>query len=177
MPVPLQALPLLIFPVLLIWAALEDVTTFTISNRLNAILAGAFFFAAPLAGASIGLIGVNLAVGLAGLTIGMGMFALGWIGGGDAKLLAAASLWLGWPAMTTFLLATTLAGGALALLLLGMRAQLVRAHTPVLAGWMDRLTTPGAPAPYGVAIACGALFAFPVCSLAQVGHLAAPLVR
>jgi len=32
------------------------------------------------------VIGLNLAVGLAGLILGMGMFALGWIGGGDAKL-------------------------------------------------------------------------------------------
>ncbi|HVY33549.1 MAG TPA: prepilin peptidase [Caulobacteraceae bacterium] len=177
MPVPLQALALLIFPALMVWAALEDVTTFTISNRLNAVLVVAFCLAAPLSGAPIGLIGLNLAVGAAGLLIGMGLFALGWIGGGDAKLLAAASLWLGWPALTTFLLATTLAGGALAILLLGLRAQLVRNHTPALAGWMERLTTPGAPAPYGVAIACGALFAFPICSLAQAGHLVAPLVR
>jgi prepilin peptidase CpaA len=177
MPAPIQALVLLIFPVLVIWAALKDVTSFTIPNWLNGALAAAFFLAAPLAGASLGVVGVNLAVGLAGLVIGMIMFALGWIGGGDAKLLAAASLWLGWPALTAFLLATTLAGGALALLLLGLRSQLARAHTPVMGGWIDRLATPGEPAPYGVAIACGALCAFPACTLAQLAHLAAPLVR
>ncbi len=177
MPAPIPAIALLIFPVLVIWAALKDVTTFTIPNRLSGALALSFCLAAILVGAPLSVVGLNLAVGLAGLVIGAAMFALGWIGGGDAKLLAAASLWLGWPALTTFLLATTLAGGALALLLLALRADLVRTHTPVLGGWMERLATPGAPAPYGVAIACGALFAFPLCTLAQIGHLAAPFSR
>jgi prepilin peptidase CpaA len=172
MPAAIQALALLIFPVLVIGAALKDMTSFTIPNWLNGALAAAFFLAAPLSGAPFGLIGVNLGVGLAGLALGMVMFALGWIGGGDAKLLAVSGLWLGWPAATTFLLGTALAGGVLALILLGLRAQLVRAHTPALGGWMQRLTTPGAPAPYGVAIACGALWAFPTCGLVQLAHLA-----
>jgi prepilin peptidase CpaA len=172
-----QALPLLIFPVLVIVAAMTDATSFTIPNWLNVALVVAFLLAAPAAGAPLGLIGLNLAVALAGLAVGMAMFALGWIGGGDAKLLAAASLWLGWPAVITFLVGATLAGGVLALLLLAMRTPLARAHVPAFGGWMERLATPGAPAPYGVAIACGALTAFPASSLAQLAHLAAPLGR
>jgi prepilin peptidase CpaA len=167
MPLPIQAATLLIFPVLVIWAALTDVTSFTIPNRVSVALALTFLVVAPTVGAPLALIEVNLAVGLAGLALGVGLF--------DAKLLAAAGLWLGWPALTTFLLATALAGGALAVVLLALRAQLVRAHTPVLGGWLGRLTTPGAPAPYGVAIACGALMAFPTCKLVQISHLAAPL--
>jgi prepilin peptidase CpaA len=174
MPFPIQAAALLIFPVLVIWAALTDMASFTIPNRVSLALGAAFLLAAPVVGAPLSLIGVNLAVGLAGLGLGMALFALGWIGGGDAKLLAAAGLWLGWPAVTTFLLDTTLAGGALALILLGLRAPLMRAHAPALGGWLERLTTPGAPAPYGVAIACGALMAFPLCALVQTSHLAAP---
>jgi prepilin peptidase CpaA len=170
----LHVLPLLIFPVVVIAAALKDVTSFTIPNWMNVILFAAFFLAAPAAGASLGLVGVNLAVGLGGLAVGMAMFALGWIGGGDAKLFAAASLWLGWPAVITFLLNTTLAGGVLAVTLLALRSRLVRAHSPTLGGWAERLITPGAPAPYGVAIAFGALMAFPACALAQLGPLAAP---
>lgn len=173
----LHVLPLLAFPVLVIAAALKDVTSFTIPNWLNAALLGAFFVAAPAAGASLGLVGLNLAVGLAGLAVGMGMFALGWIGGGDAKLLAVAGLWLGWPAAISFLMYTTLAGGALALVLLALRTRLARAHSPTLGGWMEQLTTPGAPAPYGVAIAFGALMAFPACTLAQVGDLPLPFGR
>jgi prepilin peptidase CpaA len=170
-----HALPLLIFPILVIAAALKDVTTFTIPNWLNAVLFAAFFLAAPVAGASLGLIGLNLAVGAAALAVGMVMFALGWIGGGDAKLFAVAGLWLGWPAVITFLMGTTLAGGVLAVVLLALRSQLARAHSPTFGGWVERLTTPGAPAPYGVAIAFGALMAFPACALAELGPLAAPL--
>ncbi len=173
----LQTLPLLIFPVLVIGAALKDLTSFTIPNWLNILLAAAFIVAAPAAGASFGLIGLNLAVGLAGLVIGMGMFALGWIGGGDAKLFAAVSLWLGWPAVGPFLIGTTLAGGGLAICLLMLRTQLARAHTPAMGQWAERLATPGQPAPYGVAIAIGALWAFPACTLAELGHLAGALGR
>jgi prepilin peptidase CpaA len=172
-----QALPLFIFPVLVIVAALKDATSFTIPNWLNASLVAAFFLAAPVAGASLGLIGVNLGVAVGGLVAGMAMFALGWIGGGDAKLFAAVSLWLGWPAVISFLAGATLAGGALALLLLAVRTPLARAHVPAFGGWVDRLTTPGEPAPYGVAIACGALAAFPASNLAQLAHLAAPFGR
>ena len=177
MPFPFAAAALLIFPALVMWAALSDVTSYTIPNRVSFALAATFLVAAPLVGAPLSLIGANLAVGLAGLALGMGLFALGWIGGGDAKLLAAASLWLGWPALTTFLMATALAGGALALVLLTLRANLVRAHTPTLGGWLARLATPGAPAPYGAAIACGALIAFPTCALVQASHLAAPFAH
>ena len=173
----LQTLPFLIFPALVIGAALKDLTSFTIPNWLNIALAASFALAAPAAGASIGLIGLNLAVGLGGLVVGLGMFAMGWIGGGDAKLFAAVSLWLGWPAVGHFLIGTTLAGGALALLLLALRTQLARAHAPHMGGWAERLATPGQPAPYGVAIAVGALMAFPVCSLAQLGYLTVGLGR
>ena len=171
MTASVQDLPLLLFPALVILAALTDITSFTIPNWLSGATAGAFLVAAAALGLPWGVLGLHLAVGLAGLAIGVGMFAAGWIGGGDAKLFAAASLWLGWPAVTTFLLDTTLAGGGLAVLLLTLRAQMVRAHTPALGGWIDRLTTPGAPAPYGVAIAIGALAAFPAGDLMHLAHL------
>ncbi|HUO22101.1 MAG TPA: prepilin peptidase [Caulobacteraceae bacterium] len=173
----LQALPLLVFPILTILAALTDLTSFTIPNRLNLALAAAFFVAAPLLGAPLSMIGVNLAVGCGALVVGMGMFALGWIGGGDAKLFAAVGLWLGWPASISFLAGATVAGGALALMLLAMRCQPARVHAAILGSWAERLTTPGEPAPYGVAIAFGALAAFPACRLAQLGHVAALLGR
>jgi prepilin peptidase CpaA len=95
------------------------------------------------------------------LLVGMGLFALGWIGGGDAKLLAACCLWFGWPDAQLFLLDTALAGGAFAFLLIMARGQLIRPFLPLLGGWAGRLTQPGEPAPYGVAIALGALIAFP----------------
>jgi prepilin peptidase CpaA len=166
-----QTLIVLTFPILLIVAALRDLTSYTIPNRLSFGLAGLFPVAALAAGLPPSLIGLNLAVGLAALVAGMVMFALRWIGGGDAKLFAAAALWLGWPAMLTDIAVTGLAGGALAVMLLALRSAHIRPFVPVGATWLGRLAEPGENVPYGVAIAAGALAAFPASSLMQaLGH-------
>ena len=150
-----------LLPILAILAALKDLTSYIIPNWISLALAGAFALLAAAAGLPLPIIGVHVAAGLVALLAGMVMFALGWIGGGDAKLLSACCLWFGWPDGREFLLDTALAGGAFALLLLAVRGQLVRPFLPLLSGWAGRLTTPGEPAPYGVAIALGALIAFP----------------
>jgi prepilin peptidase CpaA len=124
-----------------------------------------FPIAAFALGLPLGAAGLHAALGAAGLAAGMAMFAPGWIGGGDAKLLAAAALWLGWPAAVTFLLATAVAGGALALALIGLRSNAARAVMPAGPAWLLRLAEPGEGAPYGVAIAIGALAALPVSDL------------
>jgi len=58
------------------------------------------------------------------LVVGFAMFARGWVGGGDAKLMAAAALWLGFEHLFAFLLWTAILGGGLALLLLAYRRML-----------------------------------------------------
>lgn len=161
----LQAVSLTVFPALVIVAALRDLTSFTIPNWISAALALAFLPAALLAGLSGSAMGLHALVGLVGFVAAVAMFALGWIGGGDAKLFAAATLWLGWPAAGAFTLVTGLAGGALAVGLLGIRSDWVRAHVSSAPGWARRLMEPGAPAPYGVAIAFGALATFPASDL------------
>ncbi len=163
----LQYLVALLFPVLMIIAALKDATSYTIPNRLSAILVLGFLPAALIMGRPWGEIGLDFAVGAAALVAGMGMFAAGWIGGGDAKIFAMAGLWLGWPASIEFLGVTAVAGGGLAVLLLNARSSFVRAHLSGAPGWLNRLTTPGENVPYGVAIAVGALAAFPHCGLMQ----------
>jgi len=79
-------------------------------------------------------------------------------------------LWFGWPGGREFLLDTAVAGGGLAFLLILARGQLVRPFLPLLGGWAGRLTTPGEPAPYGVAIALGALIAFPTSEWLRFVH-------
>ncbi len=166
MPHAAQTLLLLIFPLLVIAGALKDLTSFTIPNKISLALAAVFPVAAVALGLPLGAIGLSVAVGVAALVIGMGMFAAGWIGGGDAKLFAAAALWLGLPASASYLLFTCMAGGALAIGLLGLRSQRVRAVMPAGPAWFTRLAEPGENVPYGVAIAVGALAAFPVSPLA-----------
>ncbi len=157
----LQYLLILAFPALVAVAALRDLTSFTIPNWISLALICAFVPAAIAAGVPWTQVGLCAAVGVVGLVIGMGLFAAGWVGGGDAKLLAAASLWIGWPACVTYLVYTALAGGGLACLLLGLRSAWVRPALPKRPGWFARLIEPGAAVPYGVAIAIGALAAFP----------------
>ncbi len=157
----LQAALLIVFPAVMIFAALTDATSFTIPNRLSVILLIAFVPTALALGRPAGEIGLDVAVGALALLAGMAMFAAGWIGGGDAKLFAVAGLWLGWPAITNFLMITALAGGGLAVILLNARSAYVRTHLAGAPVWLARLTTPGADVPYGVAIAVGALAAYP----------------
>ena len=157
----LQFALLLVFPALVVVAALKDVTSYTIPNWISLVLIAAFAPVALISGASLATIGLCLAAGLVALLLGMGMFAARWIGGGDAKLFAAAVLWLGWPAAGPFMLVTALAGGALTLGLLSLRSGWFE---PVLAGsppWIRKLGARGGDIPYGVAIAVGALMAFP----------------
>jgi prepilin peptidase CpaA len=160
MPGYIAALFLLPFPLLLAAAALKDLTSFTIPNKIPLALLATFPVAALACGLPLATVAQHGAVGLAALVAGMGLFAFRIIGGGDAKLLAAVALWLGWPALSSFLIVTVLAGGALSLGLITLRRAQFR-HL-VLAGppWVAKLAEPGEGAPYGVAIAVGAMAAF-----------------
>jgi prepilin peptidase CpaA len=152
----------LAFAGLVIVAAMTDLATFTIPNWISVVLALAFAPFALLAGASIGAVAQNLGVGVAVFVLAAGMFAFGWIGGGDAKLMAAASLWVGLKGLPAFAVFTGLAGGGLVLVLLAMRSAWIRPIAAAGPSWTQRLATPGESAPYGVAIAIGALAAFVV---------------
>ncbi|MBL8773518.1 MAG: prepilin peptidase [Phenylobacterium sp.] len=156
------------FPALMLVAAAKDATSFTIPNRISVALLGLFPLAAFAAGLPLETMAVHLAVGFAGLVAGMVMFSLRWVGGGDAKLFAAAALWLGWPAVMTFVLAAAVAGGALAMALLTARSTLVRPIMLMGPSWVARLAEPGESVPYGVAIAAGALWALQASPFAAV---------
>lgn len=153
-------LSLILFPALVIWAGIRDVTSYTIPNWISATLALAFVPIALMLGLSLGQIGLAGLVAFAVLFVGIVLFALRWIGGGDAKLLAACALWLGPSALLMFLLTTALLGGGLALSLLASRNRLFVPLVQRAPAWVGRLLTPGADVPYGVAIAAAALIRF-----------------
>jgi prepilin peptidase CpaA len=161
-----------IFPLLVLAAALTDMTTFLIPNRLSAALAVSFIPAAVLIGLSPAVIGVCVGVGFTALLFGVAMFAMGWIGGGDAKLFAAAALWLGWPTFVPFVAWTAIAGGALAVGLLAARKATPAVLTAQGPAWVGRLLEPKGDVPYGVAIAFGALAAFPAGAVCHAISLA-----
>src|SRR5271169_5585093 len=109
------------FPALMALSASMDLLTFTIPNRLCAVLALGYLVFAVLLGASAVDILLNISCGLAILIVAFVMFNLGWIGGGDAKLAAATAAWLGWAAILNYGLAAALFGGILTLIILGAR--------------------------------------------------------
>ncbi|MBU1377711.1 MAG: prepilin peptidase [Alphaproteobacteria bacterium] len=156
----LAAALVLCFPALVLSAAFSDAISFTIPNWIPLALLALFPVAGLAVGVSLPALGLQLAVGLGFLVVGAGMFALGWMGGGDAKLIAAVVLWLGVPALPTFLVATAMTGGMLALSLLMLRSAHFRAAVALGPRWVNRLADSGEGIPYGVAIAVGALFAF-----------------
>lgn len=166
---PALALPLLAFPVLVTVAALKDLSSYIIPNWVSAALLIMFVPAAFFVGAPWGLVAQHAAVGGVALLLGMAMFALNWIGGGDAKLFSASALWLGLAGAPAYLFWTAIAGGVLTVGLLAVR----RANTvlPVAGGpaWMHSLLSPKGDVPYGVALAAGAMLAFPQSGLLQVG--------
>lgn len=151
---------LAVLPALAVVAALHDLTTMKIPNWISGLLIVAFFPTALALGLPWTAVGVSAALAAGALIVGMGMFAANWIGGGDAKLLAAAMLWMGVSGALPFILFTALAGGGFCLLLLTARS-----HLPFFAqtgpGWIMRLMQPKGDIPYGVAIAIGALLAYP----------------
>lgn len=153
-------LVLLVFPALLALSAGYDLASYTIPNRLSLAIAAAFLAFALSAGMSGAQLGLHLAAGLVALAAGFSMFAMGWIGGGDAKLFAAAALWFGFGDLLPYTLTAAVLGGGLTLLILLAR----RVPLPAfIAGqaWIARLHDSRSGIPYGVALAAGALLMLP----------------
>jgi len=150
-----------VFPALVIVGGLHDLITMKIPNWISLALIAVFFPVALLIGAAPMDIAIHVGIGLAALVVGMGMFAAGWIGGGDAKLLAASCLWMGLSGVAPFLIWTGLAGGAFCLFLMTARQYFPMVAPSVSQGWVINLMQPKGDIPYGVAIAAGALLALP----------------
>jgi len=146
---------------LVLTGAFRDLVSYTIPNWISLAIIGLFPLAALAAGLPLEMTAVHLGIGVAVLVCAMAMFAFRWIGGGDAKLFAAAALWMGWPAVLDFVLWTAIIGGVLAMMLLSLRSAALRPMVLLGPPWLVKLSEPGGAAPYGVAIAAGALAALP----------------
>lgn len=133
-------------------AAVTDVRERRIPNVLTVSAVVAALVLAALEG--WGSLGAALLGAAAGLAIGVVLFAVGVVGGGDAKLMAVVGAFLGAAALPRALLFIALAGGGLALLTLLAGALLPK---PVPAQRGDVRSAGRLSVPYGVAIAAGAL--------------------
>jgi prepilin peptidase CpaA len=129
---------------ILVAAAVIDVRTYTISNRLNLVVA----LLAPLFWWSVHLplwpgVAIQLALG-AGVFVLLALaFYAGMMGGGDVKLAAALALWFSPADTIRFLVFMSLAGGLLTLVVIAAHKVRSKEGKPEI--------------PYGVAIAIGGL--------------------
>jgi prepilin peptidase CpaA len=152
---------LVVFPTLMAYAAASDLFTMTIPNKLSLALVVAFVAFALASGLSWSALLLHVGAGALVLAVCFGMFALGWIGGGDAKLAAVTALWLGFNnTLLEYLALSTIAGGLLTLGILYMRGM----QLPCFAlgwDWLQRLHHQKTGVPYGIALAGAALLVYP----------------
>lgn len=161
----LEATIFVIFPFCMAFAAISDMLSMTIANRVSVILVLAFAVVAPLTGMDWTAYGLHFAAGALVLAVTFTLFAMGGMGGGDAKLLAATSVWmgLGMP-LIEYLVFTTFIGGALTLAILSYRNSplaVFTGHNPFLRHFADDSNG----VPYGVALGIGGMLVFPASPL------------
>ena len=143
-----------VLAIILVVAAVIDVRTFTISNRLNATVA----LLAPLYWWSEHLplwpdIALQVGIAVAVFAVLAVTFYIGMMGGGDVKLAAALALWFSPASTMKFLVIMSLAGGLLTVIVL-----IAHRMKPGQIKNSDGETGGKPEIPYGVAIAIGALW-------------------
>ncbi|WP_109442295.1 A24 family peptidase [Devosia elaeis] len=155
----MSTLALLFFPLAMAFAASSDLLTMRISNKLVLLLAAGFVVMALAVELPLQQFAMHVLCALVVLVVAFGLFALRWIGGGDAKLAAATTLWLGFGLTLPYLAYTALLGGALTLIILILRRMPL---TPLIARfeWLNRLHDPKQGVPYGIAMAIAGLLTY-----------------
>ncbi|MFC3705075.1 prepilin peptidase [Devosia honganensis] len=154
-----QIIALFFFPLLMAFAASSDLLTMRISNKLVLLLAAGFVVMALLVEMPLQQFALHVLCAFVVLVVAFGMFAMRWIGGGDAKLAAATTLWLGFGLTLPYLVYTALLGGVLTLMVLMLRRLPLM---PAIARfrWLERLHDPRQGVPYGVAMAVAGLLTY-----------------
>ena len=151
---------LMLFPALMAFVAASDLLTMTISNRISLVLVAGFLALAAFGGMGLQEFLMHLGAGATVLVVAFACFAIGQVGGGDAKIAACVALWFGFGHILEFLLFASLFGGVLTLLLLQLRQwplpRLLNGQA-----WLLRLHDKRSRVPYGVALAFGALMVYP----------------
>jgi prepilin peptidase CpaA len=155
-----DAIRLFLFPALMAFSAFSDLFTMTISNRISLLLIAGFAVMAMLIGMDVNQVLSHVGAGFAVLAVTFTLFAMGWIGGGDAKLAASIALWFGFSPLMEFLINASIFGGLLTLVIIRFRTMPLPA---MLQGqhWVERLHRADSGVPYGIALAAAALTVYP----------------
>lgn len=161
----LHAVIFVVFPFCMVFAAVSDLLSMTIANRVSLLLLASFAVVAPLTGMEWTTYAWHWAAGLGVLAATFTLFAVGGMGGGDAKFMAATALWMGASVeLMQYLVTGAMIGGALTLALMTFRGSPVA----LIAGTSPRLqhlADSKAGIPYGVALGAAGLIAFPETAL------------
>jgi len=151
---------LVLFPLAMIYAGLMDLVTLKIRNHLVLAIGAAWLILAPLSGFSLPELGSSaLAAGVV-LAVTFTFFALGWIGGGDAKLAAVTALWFQPEQALLYFTYAAFLGGILTLGILQLRTG-VLPMALYRVPWIAQLHDAKTGVPYGAAMAPAALIVFP----------------
>lgn len=157
----LTAIIFVVFPFAMAYALLTDLLSMTIANRVSLILIGTFMIVAPLAGMDMMTYFQHLGAGLLVLACTFVLFAIGGMGGGDAKLMAATAIWFGWNvSLVQYLVAAAVLGGILTILIVLYRYS----NLPITLGrldFMNRMAQKNEGIPYGIALGAAGLWVAP----------------
>lgn len=158
----LEAALLVVFPCLVAYAGMSDLFTMTIPNRVSLLLIAGFAILAPFIGLTLTGIGMHLLMGGLVLVLCFGCFAMGWMGGGDAKLATAIGVWFGFSAsMLEFAVFAAVYGAMLTLAIVYFRSVDYLPSILHNQRWVLQLHDTSRGIPYGVTLALAALQAYP----------------
>ncbi len=149
-----------VVPALLVYACFSDLFTMTISNRLCLAVAASFPLLAIIVGLPAEMVMWHMLAGVSVLFVAFALFAFGWIGGGDAKFFAAATIWLGFGQMWEYLALSSILGGGLTLAILAIRRHPLPAPL-VRLPWVNKLHDVKTGVPYGIALGLAAVMLLP----------------
>ncbi len=157
----IEAVIFVVFPFCMLHAAISDTLSMTIANRVPVLLLATFALVAPLTGMDWTSYGWHFAAGALVLAVTFGLFALGGMGGGDAKLLAATAVWMGLNFnLVSYLLTSAFIGGLLTVAILVYRKSPLAAYTGH-SRFLRHFADESVGVPYGVALGLGGLITFP----------------
>jgi prepilin peptidase CpaA len=147
--------------ILLVIAAVNDWRFRTIENRVNAAIALLF----PLAALAFNMpweqFAWHITTGLVMFLVCAPAFFVGIIGGGDAKMIPAVSLWFGWTSLLPFLMLMAISGLVLALIVVLILALHSEECVERDSMCRQRVSTK-ISVPYAVAISVGAIATLPI---------------
>lgn len=157
----LEALIFVVFPFCMVFAAVSDTLSMTIANRVPLLLLAVFAVVAPLTGMDWATYGWHFAAGALVLAVTFGLFALGGMGGGDAKLLSATAVWMGFNFhLVEYLVVSTFLGGLLTVAILAYRRSALAVYTGQNM-FLRNFANPKGGIPYGIALGVGGLATYP----------------